>query len=255
MNEMLIRENVAEGMTQLTLNRAPVNALNPELLAEIEAQLIDIDGDKDIRALIITSGLSVFSAGMDLKEAQKFSIDEQTAIVDALNSSFMQLYGMSKPVIVAINGAAIAGGLFFVLASDYTVAREGAKFGLTEVRVGVRFPVVAIEMARAALSPIVFRRLLLSGRNVDTDTAKAMGVIDEIVSAGKLKSRALAVAQDYASIPPVAYAGVKAQMRAEALGNMKNAISDKTDPTRLGWFSDETRTAMEELLVAATSKN
>ena len=93
MNKMLVREDIGDGITLLTLNRAPVNALNPELLAEIEAQLIDIDGDKSIRALIITSGLSVFSAGMDLKEAQQFSIDEQTAIVDALNSSFMQRMG------------------------------------------------------------------------------------------------------------------------------------------------------------------
>jgi len=254
MKESLICEDVGSGISVLTLNRAPVNALNSGFLAAIEEQLSEIDGDENVRVLIISSGLSVFSAGMDLKEAQQFSASEQMAVVDALNSMFTRLYGLSKPVIVAANGAAIAGGLFFVLASDYTLAAEAAKFGLTEVRVGVNFPVTVLEIARAALTPIVFRRLLLSGRNVDATTAKEIGVVDEVCTAAELRSRTLAVAQDYASIPPIAYAKVKAQMRAGALSIMNDVLIHNSDPTRLRWFSDETESAMAQLLAAATRK-
>lgn len=254
MTETLIHEDVEEGITLLTLNRAPVNALNPDFLKAVETRLSHIESDSNIRALVITSGLSVFSAGMDLKEAQGFSTTDQTAIVDGLNATFAKLYGLSKPVIAAVNGAAIAGGLFFVLASDYSVAREGAKFGLTEVRVGVNFPVTVLEIARATLSPRVFRCLLLGGRNVDAETAEKMGIVDEVTSADELMSRALIVARDYAAIPPVAYANVKAQTRARALNIMNDAITRKSDPTRTGWFTEETRGAMVKLLEQATRK-
>lgn len=231
-----------------------MNALNPGFLDAITETLTEIDNDADTHALLISSGLSVFSAGMDLKEAQAFTVAEQTQIVDSLNIMLARLYGMSKPVVTAVNGAAIAGGLFFVLASDYSVAREGAVLGLTEVRVGVNFPVAPLEVARAALAPNVFRRMLLGGRNADAAAALEMGVLDEVVQRDELISRAQAVAADYATIPSTAFARVKAQMRAESLHVINDAIDHKSDPTRPAWFSAETPGAMSALLESATRK-
>lgn len=238
------------GVTRLTLRREPVNALNPEFLKIVEDQLAAVEGDKRVRAVLLCSGLPVFSAGMDLKEAQAFSLDEQSAVVNSLNQTFFTLYSMSKPVVTAVNGAAIAGGLFFVLASDYAIAREGAKFGLTEVRVGVNFPVVPLEIARAALAPNIFRRIMLSGHNIDTERAGSMGIVDEVVKLEDLPSRSLDVARDYANIPSIAYAKVKAQMRAHTLRSMAQILEQKSDPTLKGWFTDETRTAMDKLLAS-----
>ena len=249
-----VRKDVDNGVTMLTLQRPPVNALNPDFLLEIESQLSNIEADENVRALIITSNLSVFSAGMDLKEAMDFSTADQTLIVDLLNSTFARLYGMSKPVIVAANGAAIAGGMFFVLAADYSIAVERAKFGLAEVRVGLHFPVVALEIARNALSASAFRRVMLSGRNLDAKVAEKMGIVDEVVSGDELIRRSLEVAGDYASIPPMAYAKVKAQMRAASLDRLNNIIDKKSDPARAGWFSDETRGAMESALKVVRRK-
>ena len=254
MTNTLIQEVVDEGIVKLVLNRAPVNALNPEFMVSIEQHLSAIAEDPGIRALIVTSGLPVFSAGMDLKEAQEFSVAEQTAVVDGLNVTFATLFGLPKPVIAAVNGAAIAGGMFFVLASDYAVARQGAKFGLTEVRVGVNFPIAPLTIARSTLDPGVCRRLMLGGQNVDADAALGMGIVDEVVSKDEVLSRAIAVARDYATIPAIAYANVKAQTRAEALRVINDTIAQKSDPTRPGWFSTETRGAMRALLEAATRK-
>jgi enoyl-CoA hydratase len=255
MTEFLKRKDLDGGVAQVVLERPPVNALNPIFLKAIHDLLTEIESDPGVRAVVITSGLPVFSAGMDLKEAQEFSDADQIAVVDGLNATLYRLYGMTKPVITAANGAAIAGGLFFVLASDYTVAREGAKFGLTEVRVGLNFPVAPLQIARAELSPAVRRRLMTGGRNVDAEAARQMGILDEVVSADALIPRAMDVARDYASIPPLAYAAVKTQLRTGALAIIKEAIDSQNDPSRKGWFTDETRIAMKALLAAATRKS
>lgn len=254
MTKTLIQEDIDEGIVKLTLNRTPVNALNPDFMASIGEHLSAVAEDPDIRAVVITSGLSVFSGGLDLKEAQGFSLTEQSAVVDGLNGTFAKLFGLPKPVVAAVNGAAIAGGLFFVLASDYAVTREGAKFGLTEVRVGVNFPIAPLTIARSTLSPGVCRRMMLGGQNFDAETARDMGIVDEVVSKEDVLPHAIAVARDYATIPAIAYANVKAQIRAEALSIINDTIARRSDPAGDEWFTAETRGAMAALLEAATRK-
>lgn len=253
MSDILTRD-AGDGVCILTLNRGPVNALNPDYLARIEEELAALEEDGGVRAVVLASDLKVFSAGMDLKEAMAFSPAEQRAVVDGLNETFCHLYGFSKPVVTAAAGAAIAGGLFFILAADYTVAGDRAKFGLTEVRVGVDFPVGPLEIARAALSPPALRRIMLGGSLFDAAAALGMGVVDETAVAEEVLGRAVAVARDYASIPPATFAAVKAQMRAGPLSLIRTAIAESSDPARDGWFSEETPAAMAALLQAATKK-
>ncbi len=254
MNKNLIRTDHGGGITQLALARPPVNALNPEFLGEIDVRLSEIESGADVRAIVITSDLPVFSAGMDLKEAQEFTVEEQTAVVDGLNGTFCRLYGIKKPVIVAVNRAAIAGGLFFVLAADYTIAGKGAKFGLTEVRVGVDFPVTPLEIACAELTPSASRRLMLGGRNLDADAAREMGIVDEVVDPAELIALAMEVAKDYAEIPAMAYSRVKMQLRGRVIKKLRDTIESQIDPTRNGWFTEETLGAMKALMAEAKRK-
>jgi enoyl-CoA hydratase/carnithine racemase len=244
MNDSILQEDLGGGIALLKLNRAPVNALDPAYLAEIEDRFDALERDCSARAVVLTSTVNVFSAGLDLKAAKQFTVAEQTAVVDGLNTTFVKLYRFPKPLVVAVNGAAIAGGLFFVLTADYAVALEGVKLGLAEVRVGVNFPIVPLEIARGTLTPRAFRQLLLSGNPVPADQALLEGIVDEVVSANEVLPRAQSVARDYAKIPPIAYRAVKTQMRAPVL----SAINAQPDPTRDGWFTEETVPAMESVL-------
>ena len=237
-----------DGIAVVTMHRAPVNALMPDFLAEVAAAAAACAADPAVRALVLTSGLKVLSGGFDLKAAQAFTRDKETAIVDHLNADFTSLYAFPKPLITAANGAAIAGGLFFVLSADYTVAARHAEFGLAEVRVGANFPVGPLEIARDALSPAARRRLMLGGRPVDAETARAMGIVDEIAEPDALLDRAVAVARDYAENPPLAYAAIKAQLRGPALKTIHDTIANGSDPTRTGWFTEETKAAMAAMI-------
>lgn len=246
--ERVMVQDLGEGVSCLTLNRAPVNALNPDFLQAFADRLDELAEDNTVRAVIIDSAFKVFSAGLDLKEAQCFDLVAQQAIVRGLNVSFTKLFSFPKPTIAAVRGAAIAGGLFFVLASDYRVAAPNAKFGLAEIRVGADFPIGPLEIARAMLDPNVFRRLMLGGKPVAADAALSAGILDAVVEASLLRDAAVDVARDYARIPPKTYAAVKRQMRSGTIAVIRDAMANGANTPADGWFNDETRDAMAAMI-------
>src|SRR5215470_19036560 len=114
-------------------------------------------------------------------------------MVNALNRAFHSVYACPHPVVGAINGHAIAGGLVLALCCDWRMAAKTPFLaGLTEVRVGVPYPVSAMEVTRQELRPDVARRLVLFGENIASSEAVAAGVFDEAVEAGAAAAAVLA---------------------------------------------------------------
>jgi len=239
----LIRTDLDDGLVQIGLNNGPVNALTAPFLRDFAQLMRDMAQDPRVRSIVLSSTRPVFSAGLNLKEAQHFDAIGQAAIVDGLNTGFLELFACPKPVVVAVDGAAIAGGLFFVLASDIRVCGRSAKFGLAEVRVGVDFPVGPMEIARATIPPADLRRMMLTGQPVGAEHALAAGIVD-VIDPDPL-ARAVAQARTLAQIPPKAYAAVKHQIRAHTIAQ----ITARPDPRlKHGWFTDETVPAMQKMI-------
>lgn len=246
--EHLSRTEHENGVTEITLRRAPVNALSAELLMDFADLIADLVSDQSVKSIVISSDYKVFSAGLDLKEAQKFDLDAQHAIVKGLNVGFLALFACPKPTVVAVNGAAIAGGLFFVLASDFRLAAPKARFGLAEVRVGADFPVGPMAIAGATLDSNMLRRLMLTGQPIDAEKALAVGLVDEIVAAEQLKSAAIAQAAEMAIIPRQTFANVKRQIRGAVCNRIERAMAHGGNTPDGGWFNDETVAAMKRMI-------
>jgi enoyl-CoA hydratase/carnithine racemase len=240
--------DLGDGITQIILNRAPVNALSAEFLMEFSDTLDGLAVDSSVHGVVICSNFKVFSAGLDLKEALDFEQSDENEIVKALNVAFLNLFSFSKPTVAALNGSAIAGGLFFVLASDYRIAVPRAKFGLAEVRVGADFPVGPMEIARATLSPNDLRRLMLTGEPVSAEAAEKSGFIDAVVSDEAVLDRAVEAAIALASSPPITYAAVKSQIRGDAIARIQDAMQHGANAPVGGWFNEETKPAMRRML-------
>ncbi|MCG8493756.1 MAG: enoyl-CoA hydratase/isomerase family protein [Sneathiellales bacterium] len=236
------------GIARLTLNRGPVNALNTPFLEELNTCFKLLSKDEEVRAVILESPFKVFSAGLDLKETAGFSKQDETDIVDALNAAFLEMFRFPKPVIASVDGAAIAGGLFFPLIADYVIATETAKFGLSEVRVGACFPEGPMEIARAKLTPAGLNLLMLTGHPVGSQRAYEIGAVNEIVAREGLGKVTLTVAEDFARKPPQAFAAIKAQIRKTTIRYLEEVVKNRTDPTRSGWFTEETKAAMKAVL-------
>jgi enoyl-CoA hydratase len=230
--EYVEREEAAEDGALLRLSRPPVNALWIDLLAELVAAL-EQELVAGTRAIVLTGAGSCFSAGIDTKAAAGASVEEGAAGVTAINRTVSTLLGLPIPVVCALNGHALGGGLVIPLACDIVVAtREPCKIGLTEVSAGVPFPAVALAAVRARLSPPVFNNLCLTGRVFGPEEALELGVADELSDADGLVTRSVAIAAELASFP--AYARVKEQVRAPQLDEMTEMA--ERDPMLGRWI-------------------
>jgi enoyl-CoA hydratase len=232
----------------VTLRRPPANAMNPELTEEIAAVFQGLRQDASVRSVILTGEGKSFCAGVDLKAVPDFDEADQRRMVHALNSAFYNVYSCPIPVVGAINGHAIAGGLVLALCCDWRIAvNTPFLVGLTEVRVGVPYPVAAMEVTRQELRPDVARRLVLFGQNMPSAAAVEAGLFDEAVDGDALKERALAKADEFAALPRAAFAASKRDLRRSAYEAIEAAIAG-AEPLLKGWLSRETMQAAAAVL-------
>jgi len=244
----ILRRDCGDGRIAVVLDNPPVNALTADLLHEFAETIHDLQRDGQCRAIVLQSSSEIFSAGLDLKQARDFDVDSQRKIVEGLNLAFHALFGCPKPTVAAVKGPAIAGGCFFVLASDYRVGSTKTKLGLAEVRVGAVFPVGPLEVARAMLGPNDLRRLMLTGQPMTSQVAKTSGILDEVVKVEEVQEVALKAASGLAANPPRTYAEIKHQMRGAVLDRIQRAMWHGANAPNRGWFNDETRAAMDKMI-------
>jgi enoyl-CoA hydratase len=172
----------------------------------------------------------------------------QRRLIAALNDSFGTLYAWPKPLVAAVNGHAMAGGLIAALCADWRVAADvPLKASLAEVRVGVKLPVAALQVAIGELSPPAARRMVLFSEIVDVAGALSLGVFDESVPAASLLPRSIDRARRFAALPPQAFATTKSELRAIALGRIATARAG-SEPRYADWISEETQAAAQATL-------
>jgi len=211
------------------------------LLEELRSSFEALTRDDSARAIVLTAEGATFCAGLDVKAVPNYSKAEQLRLLDVLNGMILAVYGCPLPVVAAVNGHAIAGGLVLTLCCDWRIVVDApVRAGLAEVKVAIPYPVAAIEVVRAELSPQVARRLVLSGENDGLAKALAGGVFDESAPGGKLLETAMAKAARYAELPRGAFAEIKRQLRGPTLIAIESALREGREPLRDNWISAET---------------
>jgi enoyl-CoA hydratase len=229
------------------IDRPPANALDPELLEDGHAVLGELAAAEPA-AVVITGRDGFFSAGADLKVAPTLDAEGQRTMVTGINRLFAGWYGFERPVVCAVNGHAIAGGLILALCGDYRVGSTEGRLGLTEIRAGLPYPANAIAVVRAELSPQSARVLALRAELIDPAEALARGAVDELVAPDEVLPRALEVAAGLAELPSTAYGQVKRQLRGDALERMREVVEEGAEPLLEAWVSDETEGAASGIL-------
>ena len=233
----------------LRIDRPPANAIDLALADEFATALEGVETDDAICALVVTANGSCFSAGLDLKAVPTYDRTQQQRMVMQVNRLFGGLYGLSLPTVAAVNGHAIAGGVILALCCDYRIGAEGDyKLGLAEARVGVPFPVAAMAIVQSELSRPIARKMVLTARNSIPLEALSMGVLDELQPPEQMLPRAIAVAQEMASLPRTVFRRIKRDLRGGALARIDDAINNRNEPMLESWLNDETRAASAEAL-------
>lgn len=220
------------GIAVLTLDRPPANAMDLALLGDLVEGVQRLATDVP-RAVVIAGREGFFSAGADLKAVPGYGPAEQRRMVEAINAMALGVYGLPCPVVCAITGHAIAGGMVLALCGDHRVAATAGRYGLTEVKVGVPYPQAAIGVVRAELPAPAARVLALGNRLVDAHECVRLGAFDEALAPSDVVDRALAVAHELAAMPAAVYARTKAELRGATLAALR--ISAERDPLLDAW--------------------
>ena len=206
---MTFRTDDLDGVERLTLDIPPVNTLN---MQAVEALAAHIKARPTDRPLLLTGAGRSFCAGVDVKAYQSYSEAERAAFFAAITGMVAALCAVDAPVVAAMNGHAMGGGLVLVLCADYRIAADGeAKFGLTEAVAGVPFPKGPVEVVAAEIPAGLRRHMTLSSAVVPAETLRRHFVIDEIVPSEALLNLARGRALSLDAQP--AFAAVKAQTR------------------------------------------
>ncbi|HVE71034.1 MAG TPA: enoyl-CoA hydratase/isomerase family protein [Thermoanaerobaculia bacterium] len=248
----MIERSQSGNVVTVRLTHGKVNALDLEFAEAIALTMNEL-ATSDARAVILTASGSSFSAGVDLFRL----VNEGPAYVKrffpALARLILELFAFPKPLVVAVNGHAIAGGCIFTLCGDYRIMAAGtSRIGIPELLVGVPFPASVLEVIRFAVPPQHLQMLMYTGRTVEPEEALRLGIIDEV--AADLPSRAEAVASRLAALPPDALLLAKRQLRDRTVNRAKH-YAHELDATALEiWSSDETHARIREYLAKTVKK-
>lgn len=205
----MIERKDADGIRILKLAHGKVSAMDIELGEALIAEIKDAL-TAPINAVVITGSGSSFSAGVDLFRLVKEGSAYARGFLPVLDGFLRDALTFPKPMIAAINGHAIAGGCILAATCDHRIMTEGnGRIGIPELAVGVPFPALPLQIMAARVPDGHLRDLVFTGRTVQIDEAKTMGLIDEKCPSGMLMDRATEVAQKLAVIPAGAFAMTK----------------------------------------------
>jgi enoyl-CoA hydratase len=222
----------AAGVVVLSVDRPPANAMDLTLLHELVATVEQVAKEPP-RALVLSGRPGFFSAGVDLKLVPGYGPKEEREMVASINAMALGVYELPCPVVGAITGHAIAGGLVLALCTDIRVASSAGRYGLTEIKVGVPYPQAAIGIVTAELPPHAARVLALGNELIDAGACLRLGVFDEVLEPGAVLPRALELAATLAAFPPDTYARTKHELRGATAARLRAAAAE--DPLLANW--------------------
>ncbi|WP_018503750.1 enoyl-CoA hydratase/isomerase family protein [Parafrankia discariae] len=205
----VVRLEVSDGVGTIRLDRPPMNALNAELAAELRATALEATARADIRAVVLYGGEKVFAAGADIKEMAKLDIAGITGWVRDLGAALDLVARIPKPVVAAVTGYALGGGLELALCADFRVFAENAKVGVPEITLGVIPGAGGTQRLPRLIGPARAKNLVFSGRQVRAAEAEAIGLADKVVPADEVYAEALRMAGRFVTGPALALAAAK----------------------------------------------
>jgi enoyl-CoA hydratase len=200
-----------DNVATLTVNRPRnMNALNSEVLGELECALYELDLDDGVKAVVLTgAGERAFVAGADIKEMAEMNAFQGHAFARKGQQVMLLMERMKKPVIAAVNGYALGGGLELALACDFIYASSKAKVGFPEVTLGIMPGFGGTQNLARLIGPNRTNEMIFTGRMLDADKACAWGIVNEVFPPEELLAKAWETALAIAQVAPLGVSSAK----------------------------------------------
>ena len=224
LNQQLVLREDRGAVRVLTMNRPESrNALNTDLISALHTALVHADRDASVCAVVLTGADPAFCAGLDLKQAQR----DGAAYFERLHAEncITKVAQLGKPVLGAVNGAAITGGMEMALGCDFLVASNQAVFADTHARVGILPGAGMTARLPRLVGAGMARRLSMTGEVIDAARAEAMGLVTEVVAHAQLLDRTVEVATQICEVDAPVMQGLKAIYVAGAAAVIEPALA------------------------------
>jgi enoyl-CoA hydratase/carnithine racemase len=223
--ESFVRLEVDDGVAMLRLDRPPVNAMNAAMQDQLGAVAQEAARRDDVRAVVIYGGERSFAAGADVKEMADMTHADMLARVGPLQAAFDAVAAIPKPVVAAITGYALGGGLELALAADIRICADDAKLGQPEILLGVIPGAGGTQRLARLIGPSRAKDLIFTGRMLDAYDALRVGLVNRVVPAQEVLSAARAWATQFATGPARALAAAKQAIDAGLDGSIEAGLA------------------------------
>ncbi|HSU06269.1 MAG TPA: enoyl-CoA hydratase/isomerase family protein [Acetobacteraceae bacterium] len=243
MTGTVLTDDAGGGVRVITLNRPHrLNAIMPELLDDLIAAIATADRDPTVRAIVLTGAGRAFCSGDDLKEFGSQSKDEAStrAYIERIQDVTRAIVFGDTPVVGAIRGWAVGGGLEWVINCDFAVAAEGTRFFFPELALGVFLTGGVTELLPRRVGLQRARELMLLGERFDAAQAHDWGLVWKVVADGALMQDALTLARRIAALPGGPVRDLRRILARRAGAGLETAMAAETDATVRGFLDPET---------------
>lgn len=235
--------DTSEGITTITFNRPKaLNALNSALLQEFAHALEIVAADEQIRVLILTgSGEKSFVAGADITELAQLSALSAKVFIHRGLSIINTLTDLPIPVIAAVNGFALGGGLEIAMACDFIYAVKTASFGQPEIKLGLIPGYGGTQRLPRIIGAAQAKELLYTGKMISADQALSLGIVNAVTESGELMDKVRAVAAEMASKGKVALRAIKQTVNFGLNVDLATGLRIETDAFAVTMASEDAK--------------
>ncbi|PLS18625.1 enoyl-CoA hydratase [Bacillus sp. M6-12] len=224
MYELLLCE-IENKVAVVTVNRPPVNPLNTQVFRELSMLFDELEANEDVRAIVLTgSGERAFVAGADINEMAGLDLVGINKMNKTSRKVFTKIENVTKPVIAALNGMALGGGLELALACDMRISSDKAKFGFPEVGLGIIPGGGGTQRLQKIVGQGVAKELLYFGEMFNAQRALDLHIVNKVVPAGEVLEEAKEWAGKLAQKPPVALQMVKTAVNAGSNTDLESGL-------------------------------
>jgi enoyl-CoA hydratase/carnithine racemase len=239
---------VKDGVGTIRLDRPPVNALNAQVTAELAELAKEVSERDDVRAVILYGGEKTFAGGADIKEMATRTYPEIAKFGATLTGTLAAVANIPKPVVAAITGYALGGGLELALTADRRVAGDNVKVGQPEIQLGVIPGAGGTQRLARLIGPSKTKDIVYTGRFVKAQEALALGIVDEVVAPDDVYAAAHKWASQFANGPAVALRAAKAAIDGGLDTDLANGLKLESHLFAALWATEDQKNGMKSFI-------
>ena len=239
----MLKEKIEDHIIIATFEDGKTNSIDLETLRKLKKIVKNVNQDDTLKGIVLTGSGKLFSSGFDLPMFLSFKdVNDVVDFISEEEEILIEFFMCKKPVIAALNGHTVAGGLVFSMAADYRIVKNHPKIkiGMSEIKIGLPLSIAQSEIMRFGLdSDKKFRDVMYFGKILDVNEAKALEIVDEIVEENELIDRSKEIVTQWIDNPGKAFIKLKEGLKKPVADSIRKRMAEENWQESLNCFFDK----------------